>query len=390
MSLLKVIQAFPSGVTTNYTGRTVDRVTVTVGRDRIDDPMYAPTCTATLVRSTTDGIVDMDKLAIGDRLYWYPNPGRGRAEFGGEITDLSVDQDVVRITAVASGARLPSLPYTTELKLKKRLVDIVADLENTAVAPTFALTVTITGPTVDHPYQMLIPTGTVSTFGALLDSICACNPSTTWRSGIDPESAITPYRVTIQSGADRKAATSAVTLTSSEVVYDWRYELTAADRVTTVNYQDETGTSYVLDFLQGTAPPTSASRECPWIDRTDATSVVAGSYGQRINPEWRIGTITVTNAGMTDARAATVGAAFEPGTLITLPTLTTGAPTLFFVEGVRATYTSTDGNVVVWELSLSARELTVPGDLWTEAPPALTWATTPASLRWTDALKGDL
>lgn len=388
-AILKVKQA-RSGVSTDYAGRTIDRIVVSIGRDRIDDPMYAPTCQATLVRSTTAGVVDLDKLHIGDRLYWYPNSGRGRQQFGGEITDLVVDQDVVRITAVASGARLPSLAYTTEAKLRKRLKDVLADLEDTVVSPIFGNTITVSGPGADHPYQLLVPYQTVTTYGDLLDSICACNPSTTWRVDPDTEFYVNPYGITIQSGADRKAASSSVTFTSAEIVYDWRFELTASDRVTTVTYQDELDQTYTLDFLQGTTPPTSISTDCPWISRSDAESVVAGSYGPRVDPEWRIGTITVTNAGMTNARAATVGASMFPGALITLPTLTTGAPSLFFIEGVRATYTGTDGDVVVWELALSARELTVPGDLWTEAPPALTWAATSASLTWIDALKGDL
>lgn len=82
---------------------------------------------------------------------------------------------------------------------------------------------------------------------------------------------------------------------------------------------------------------------------------------------------------MSDARLFAVLDDLNPDAFIQIPTIFTGAPTLFFVEGITFTLGRHNMNA---RLYVSTAGYSRGAQQWQQVTPTRTWATVPATLTW--------
>lgn len=375
----------------------IDNVIVYWGREDLYRQPDPATCTFSILRSSSIGIIDPLDIQIGAEVYAYPTLNSvEKYRFYGTVTDVTVNWYTIDVVAVSPAARWPS--YT-------EYVDLAPAFEP---GPIWDLSETSTGVKVSQILSDLLGTSAVEyDTGELKVGFWYDQPATVdWWTALQAVVAGEPFGVLCEdmtlgpAGAGwqayftdayrRRNTTPDLTLTGDEIIRDWQVTKTVGDKV---NYL----TTSVPAHPAGWWPETSTNWDQPAdIDNRRYTGELTPTYSSPDSvrnlatsmiglwrlPTYRLRRVSIPMSALTETRQAAILDQVRMSNLVSIPEILPGFPTLYFVEGCQDTYV--DGKYVL-TLFLSDTALSHPPDRWEDASGTLEWGQVSAILTWGDA-----
>jgi hypothetical protein len=183
---------------------------------------------------------------------------------------------------------------------------------------------------------------------------------------------------------DRRVGSSVITFLSTEVSQDW-----------TVNRTIDSLTNYATcTYSAGSevySSPTSITSLGQYESSIDTilTNAADANFRARqaiafgTNPGWSLDGVLIPLGTLSTARQTAIRDALVFGAQVTIPSLTTGVATTYFVEGWDERIERS-----IWDLTiyLSDTTLTQAGQRWSDVAPARRWNAVSTSITWDLAL----
>lgn len=372
--------------TVTYDDATVDQITAGYGRTDTVSPVPPGSCTVQLVRSKLTGATPIPSLGAALEVDYQT----GRRLFTGTVTDVTVTESTVALTAVSV-----SFGMLAQSKTSQALFLPGSGIStNVGAAATYIIGPTISPRTVSITTDL---TGSVTlastTYPAgtglleLLQGIAAQEPgSVLWET--------TTGAIYFHGARYRRLnANSAAQWTPSAaaIISDWSATESLANRVNraTVTYSGGSVTSAALADIV-TYGPYDSTLETILATAADATLIARQLVTFGTEVAWSLTGVRVDltrwDAGsqalefITDARAGQV-VALETNPWSELPDY-------YFLEGWTATLSR---HTFTAEIYLSNPTLTRWPQRWSDVPTATKWnSASVAGLTWNDLLKEDI
>ena len=374
---------------TEITEWTSNRVSVTHGRQGLADNAKPSTCSFEFLWNAT-GAPNVDDFIIGRRIQiWleidsYPvNP---QCLFDGSITDVSVRNDTLNVIAVNRALAEAGRQTITS-------TSVIEDTVANALTTVYGL-----GPqdnrlgTMQGTKQVRVPTFSAENLLGLMREIADSEiggyvtNSMPWGPTVSGNT--TGPVVLNRTVANRSQLTPDLTFTGDELLDEWRFER-HQDQL--VNRVAAYGTEDATDFPDGvvtedfqTSIDDYGLNELSIVTRlryeADAEVLANDKLDRYYVNGWIIERLQLLLGNMTDARLYTVLTNLNPDTYIETPAIFTGAPTRFFVEGIRFTMSRHDLQA---SLYVSTSGYSRGAQKWEQVTASRTWATVPPTLTWT-------
>lgn len=374
---------------TEITEWTSNRVNVNHGRQSLADDAKPSTGSFEFLWNAS-GAPNVDDFVIGRRIQIWLEidsyPSNPQCLFDGSITDVTVKNDTLNVIAVNRALAEAGRQTITS---------------NTVIEDTVANALTTVynlGPqdnrlgTMQGSKQVRIPTFSAENLLGLMREIADSEiggyvtNSMPWGPTVSGN--ITGPVVLNRTVANRSQLTPDLTFTGDELLDEWRFERHQDQLVNRVAVY---GTDDATDFPDGvvtedfqTSIDDYGLNELSIVTRlryeADATDLANDKLDRYYVNGWIIERLQLLLGNMTDARLYTVLTNLNPDTYIETPAIFTGAPTRFFVEGIRFTVSRHDLQA---SLYVSTAGYSRGAQQWQQVSPTRTWATVPATLTWT-------
>lgn len=357
---------------------TLQGVQIDRGRQDFTSAVSSNRASFQLVYDSSLGTVDPTTLELGEFVeiqYFTP---AGFALFGGLITDLSFDKDVVRITAVSDGlSRLGrgNIPSITGFAN-------VFWLAFTGLYTNYLLPLYPPGryPTIvvgQDQTPVTIPTLTNASGASVLATLCASAPNGFLFEGLSGQ--LTFYDQSFFRPSTWPAGWP-IAVNANEIVDDWQMTKTIGQKVNSAQVTYTSGTVTETDTYDvGLFGLFESSTTTYQTNAADAQNLADRQVANFTDPGWQISAITIPVHTLTAARQNVIVGSIQVGTVIDIPELYTGLPTRYVVQGItdRLGQTLFERTLYLadWELFRPAQTWDdVPAGVdWTEVDPALTW-----------------
>jgi hypothetical protein len=374
---------------TEITEWTSNRVGITHGRQSLADDAKPSTGSFEFLWNAT-GAPTADSFNIGRRIQIWLQidsyPTAPQCLYDGSITDVTVRNDTLNVIAVN---RALAEAGRQTIASNSVIEDTVAN----ALTSVYNL-----GPQDNRLGNMQGSKQVrVSTFSAenllglmreIADSEIGGYVTNSMPWGPTVYGNITGPVVLNRTVANRSQLTPDLTFTGDELLDEWRFERHQDQLVNRVAVY---GTDDATDFPDGvvtedfqTSIDNYGLNELTIVTRlryeADAELLAADKIDRYYVNGWIIERLQLLLGNMTDARLYTVLTNLNPDTYIETPAIFTGAPTRFFVEGMRFTVSKHDLQA---SLFVSTAGYSRGAQQWQQVSPSRTWGTVPSTLTWT-------
>lgn len=412
------IDLFIDGV--HYENKTIDGVSIRWGRQSVQDQPEPTSCSFSLLRSSTLGTIDVTSIKVGAqvKLTVAPPSEAHYRRFFGIITDVDVNYETINVAAVATGIYvMRQLSYMIQPG-----TGAAVESDATTVAISYyafaaaQLGVSLTNPPDQTRYpaysfdadwpnghssmsivEVVPPTEPPTPLpisGILNDWADSVPSGVIWEDMLEV-GGVDNVNVIFAGQLDRdKPLTPDLTLTGDEVLLDWDSGrdlglFCTSSRIGysglytlngyTVEYNTAGAEEYVSDLTE-TWGAFAKSYQAPIIYATDAAEVAKVNVQNGQVPGY-VTEVTVPFGTLGHARQAQILPLLLIGNLVEVPTLATGVPTLYFLEGYTETISQGDWT---FRLMLSDPSNSWYGQRWQDVTPTLQWDQVGATTTWID------
>ena len=365
----------------SVTAQTLQGISINYGRTSLDQQPNPTSCSLEILYPTTLGVLTPNNWNLGDpvEVTLTPTAGVTKRRFYGRITDMTMNWRTVAITAISdtiSGLSRISTsvaPFTGQLAgttMTTIMTNAAAALPVGAPFPAYTFS---TG-----TVQMTSPGETSITVLDALQTIASSEPSGTLYELVETST------LRFKDYNDRRVGTSALTFASTEVSQDW-----------TVNRTIDSLTNYVTcNYSAGseTYSSTSSITSLGQYESTIDTILTNGpdanfrarqaiAFGTR--PGWVLDGVLIPLGTLSTARQTAIRDALVFGAQVTIPSLTTGVATTYFVEGWDERIERS-----IWDLTLYLSDVTLTqaGQRWQDVNAARQWNQVSTAITWDLAL----
>lgn len=375
---------------TTLTGATVDGFAITHGRRTTKERCPANTCTLTLVRSSM--AVNPGSWLVGDSLTVdMTNTGQPTTTmFTGAITDVTVNRDLITVTAVSNtlaaiGRTTVTLPAQTYVTMSSAYNTLITAVQAKGGAPglsagSYSLQSAVTYPlqTDVNALQHLQALEDTEPNGVIAQET---NGSITFYGYGYRNMASTPTGVPTNRQFDWSGE-------GAKIGKDWSFKRTVSDKLNDVNVKWASGTESYANSADVTANGLYEKTVTTYLGDQDS----ALFYGRNIvqhyaTPSYVASSFFIDIGRFGDADRQRIAQYMRLGSWVKLPTLdATWSPGFsgeYYCEGWRLTASRTS---VMMELFLSDAALTRAGQRWQDVTSGVTWATVNATYDWNDLL----
>lgn len=365
----------------SVSAQTLQGVSVNYGRTTLDQQPQPTSCTIEIAYTTSLGVLVPNTWNLGSTLEvtLTPTAGIAKRRFYGRITDMTMNWQTVSITAISDTMSGLSRINTTV----DPFVGTLAGSSMTTIMTTAAATLPPGAPFPAYTFSvgtvpMTSPGATGVTVLAALQTIADSEPS-----GVLFELVETSTLV-FEDYNDRRVGVSAITFTGSEISQDWTVDRTITSLT---NYATATY-SAGSEVYSSSASITSIGQYEQTIDTilTDAADAnfrarQAVAFGT--NPGWTLNGVLIPMGTFSTARQTVIRNALVFGAQVTIPSLTTGVATVYFVEGWDERISRN-----TWDLTLylSDTSLSQAGQRWMDVNIATQWVAVSPTITWDLAL----
>lgn len=341
---------------------------------------------AVMYSSPSLGVINPNVWVLGDRIAVnIQNAALAVATyFSGTITDLTVDHDVMTVTATSDALssinRTPIdlAAYTgaaTGTVVNAALVAVQAEgALATKTITTAAGTNTVTTPVLANVNA-----------NSFISQVVASEPN-----GVLLE---TPTSVVFTDYDSRRISTMPATQKfdlsglGAAIGYDWRLERSVSDFVNFCSVTWTGGTATYADTASVTAKGAYNRSVSTYINTAaDADYNALRIVQHGLTPGWRTSGIVLDMSNLTDANRDAILKNMRTGSYLKIPLLLTGTQTEFFVEGWtdRFVYGPTGAKTWFRELYISDINISQAAQRYVDVVSGVTYATVTATVRWVD------
>lgn len=402
-----------------YDDKALEGVTIQWGRQSVQDQPEPTSCSVSFLRESTIGTIDVTDIKVGAQLQIDVTPsGQSAARrFFGIITDVDVNYETINVAAVSTGIyTLRQLGYTIAANNVAFAVEENASLAVSQVYYGAALQsgVDLLATPLPTRYPQISVDGDYPNGHPDVSFLFTTNPTeppVTWRllefvntwaksvpsgviwedmlevGGIDNVNVIFAGQL-----ARDVPLTAAVTLAQDEILLDWdsgrdlglfctasTISYTGPVNTTTWEY-DTPGEEAYLSSLTTTWGGFAKDYSVPLVYAADAAELAKVNVQNGEVPGY-VTQVTIPLATLTGARQSTLVTNLLIGSLWATPTLATGLPTLYFLEGYTETISRADWTL---RLMLSDPSNSWYGQRWQDVTPTLQWDQVGATTTWLD------
>lgn len=361
---------------------TLQGVQIDRGRQDFTSAVSSNRASFQLVYDSSLGTVDPTTLKLGEFvLIQYFSPS-GWNLFGGLITDLSFDKDLVRVTAVSDGlSRLGRGNIPTIATLTGNFTTAFAYLYNTYL-------VTLYPPGRDPLFtvggvatQVQIPALTNASGASVLATLCASAPNGFLFEGLSG-------RLTFEDESYFRPSTWPaywpVAVNANEIVDDWQMTKTIGQKVNSAQVTYTSGTVTETDTYDvGVFGLFESSTTTYQTNAVDAQNLADRQVANFTDPGWQISAITIPVHTLSSLRQDVIVGLIQVGTVIDIPELYTGLPTRYVVQGITDRLGQT---LFERTLYLADWELFRPAQTWDDIPAGVDWTDVDPALTWDEMI----
>jgi hypothetical protein len=351
--------------------KTLQGVSINYGRTDLSSSPAPMSCSLSILWDSSLGTLDPDLFLIGNGIGIANDTGW---RFQGEMTDVSVNKDVISITAV-------SRPLS---RLSRLTLDFTGLSSSSGVVLGSALS------TIELAIGYIVKSVSIGTVGVTAPTSTAANALDYLQQIADSEpsgvlSDDRNARLWFTDANDRRTTTPAATLLASEISNAWTAERRVSSKANRARVGWTGGTVQYDDTAdQATYGVYEDSVTTLINNSSDATILATRMVKNQTVPDWQLSELTLELSTLSAARQLALTTAFQISNLIEIPTLFAGLQTKYFVEGYSERIGQTSWSITLY---LSDITLTRPADRWIDVPVAEQWNTLAPALTWDQAWK---
>lgn len=405
-----------------YDDKALEGVTIQWGRQSVQDQPEPTSCTVSFLRESTIGTVDVTDIKVGAQLKIEVNPDgilQYFRRFFGIITDVDVNYETINVAAVATGIytlrqlswTMPpsSATFAIEQNATLAVNQVYALAALQAGSPVTAIPLPTRYPQITqdadypngHPDVSFLfeedTQGRPVTYPILqfLNDWAESVPSGVIWENMLQVGVIDNVNVIFAGQLARDVPlTAAVTLTQDEVLLDWNSgrDLGLFCTSSTIGYTgavntgtweyDNPGEQTNVSTLSPTWGAFANNYTTPLVNAADAAELARVNVQNGQVPGY-VTEVTVPFATLAGARQQTLLQNLLIGSLWETPTLATGLPNLYFLEGYTETISRADWTL---RLMLSDPSNSWYRQRWQDVDPAIAWQDVDGALTWADLL----
>ena len=404
----------------HYSSKALDGVSIQWGRQSVQDQPEPTSCTFSLLRDSTLGTIDVADIKIGAevKLEVAPPSQPTFRRFFGVVTDVDVNHETVVVACVATGIYvMRQLGWV----LNSGQVDSSEGDASSVVIRFYnyaaqQLGFTFTNPPAEtrfpqysldadwpngHPYMSFVngvaadePPVRLGVLDTMVEWAKVVPSGVIWENmlevgGVDNVNVVFDGQL-----ARDKPLTPDLVLTADEVLLDWTsgrdlglfttssnigYSGFATVVGTDVQYNSG-GTEEYVSALTAGYGAFAKSYGTKLVYAADAAELAKVNVQNGQVPGY-VTLVTVPMKTLAHARQSAIVAELLVGNLIEIPSLSTGLPTVYFLEGYAETISQGDWTI---RLMLSDPSNSWYGQRWQDVTPTLKWNQVDHTVTWID------